>query len=96
MAINPSSDVLRAARALLSWSQRQIAVAARVSRPTINRLESGGNATVETVEAIVQAYEQQGVEFTGATMEHGVGVRWRTPAGRIGEDPAEDDVRKKG
>nr|WP_246765046.1 helix-turn-helix domain-containing protein [Ensifer sp. PDNC004] len=99
--------MLRAARALLGWNQRQLAAAAAVSRPTVHKLEtrgatrgenareSGDNATLESVEAIVQAYEAQGIEFIEATSSTGSGVRWRTPAGRIGDDPAEEAVQRK-
>jgi transcriptional regulator with XRE-family HTH domain len=107
MAIIPSAEMLRAARALLGWNQRQLAAAAAVSRPTVHKLEtrgatrgenareSGDNATLESVEAIVQAYEAQGIEFIEATSSTGSGVRWRTPAGRIGDDPAEEAVQRK-
>lgn len=103
MAIIPSSDMLRAARALLGWNQRQIAAAAEVSRPTINKLENregnGGegtrNATLESLEAIVAAYEKQGIEFIAATSLTGGGVRWRTPAGKLGQDPSEDAIKRR-
>ncbi|WP_312417499.1 helix-turn-helix transcriptional regulator [Shinella sp.] len=107
MAIIPSAEMLRAARALLGWNQRQLAAAAGVSRPTVHKLEtrgiirgenardSGDNATLESVEAIVRAYEAQGIEFIESTSSTGAGVRWRTPAGRTGEDPSEEAVEKK-
>jgi transcriptional regulator with XRE-family HTH domain len=107
MAIVPSAEMLRAARALLGWNQRQLAAAADVSRPTVNRLENRGesrgqnrreskdNPTLESVEAIVQALQAQGIEFIEATSSTGSGVRWRTPAGRIGEDPSKEAVQKK-
>ncbi|MQB22587.1 XRE family transcriptional regulator [Agrobacterium tumefaciens] len=107
MTIIPTADMLRAARALLGWNQRQLAASAGVARPTIYKLETRGvirsdggrenanNATLESVEAIVQAYETQGIEFIEATASTGSGVRWRTPAGRIGDDPSEESVKKK-
>lgn len=107
MAIIPSGEMLRAARALLGWNQRQLATAANVSRPTVHRLENRfetrgedaretrDNPTLESVEAIVRAYHSQGIEFTEATASTGPGLRWRTPACRIGEDPAEEAVQKK-
>lgn len=95
MAINYSPDLLRAARALVGWSQSEIAAAANVSRPTINRLETGGNATVETIKAIVNAFAKQGVEFTDSTSEHGAGVRWEAPTRRV-RNPSEDEGRAKG
>ncbi|MGN7804899.1 helix-turn-helix transcriptional regulator [Ensifer adhaerens] len=107
MAIIPTAEMLRAARALLGWNQRQLAASAGVARPTVYKLEtrgitrgetargSGDNATLESVEALVQAYQAQGIEFIEATSSTGCGVRWRTPAGRIGQDPSEEAVKKR-
>ena len=58
---------IKAARALLAWSQEQLAAAADVSIPTIKRLEAqdgplGGRD--ETVTKIRAALELAGVEFT--------------------------------
>ncbi|QIO74835.1 helix-turn-helix transcriptional regulator [Rhizobium leguminosarum bv. trifolii] len=103
----PSAEILRAARALLGWNQRQLATAADVSRPTVNRLEnrqeshgedrreSKDNPKLESIDAIVRAYQAQGIEFMEATSSTGAGVRWRTPLGRIGEDPTPEEVEKK-
>jgi transcriptional regulator with XRE-family HTH domain len=57
---------IKAARALLAWSQEQLAAAADVSIPTIKRLESrdgplGGRS--ETGSKIRSALEAAGVEF---------------------------------
>lgn len=57
---------MKAARALLAWSQGDLAQASSVSEPTIARLESidgpiGGRA--ETGEKLVAALEKAGVEF---------------------------------
>lgn len=59
---------LRAARALLSWSQEKLAEAAGVSLPTIKRLEPGDGmlaTRVETMEKLRRALESAGVEFIG-------------------------------
>ncbi|WP_210173813.1 helix-turn-helix domain-containing protein, partial [Rhizobium sp. Root268] len=107
MGIIPTAEMLRAARAMVGWNQRQLAASAGVARPTVYKLETRGatrgdrgreiadNATLESVEAIVYAYEAQGIEFIEATSSTGSGVRWRTPAGRTGEDPSEESVKKK-
>ena len=57
---------IKAARALLAWSQERLAVAADVSIPTIKRLEAqdgplGGRN--ETGSKIRSALESAGVEF---------------------------------
>lgn len=57
---------VKAARALVGWSQAALASAAGISEPTIKRLEAsdgdlGGRAS--TIEAIRAALEAAGVEF---------------------------------
>ena len=58
---------VKAARALLAWSQEDLAKASEVSIPTIKRLESadgelGGRAA--TGKAILESLEAAGVVFT--------------------------------
>ena len=70
---------IKAARALLDWSQEQLADAAQVSIPTIKRLEArdgvlGGRD--ETGSKIRMALEVAGVEFI-AENGGGAGVRLR-------------------
>jgi predicted transcriptional regulator len=70
---------LKAARALLAWSQQQLAAAADVSVPTIKRLEAqdgplGGRN--ETGRKIRSALEAAGVEFIEEN-GGGPGVRLR-------------------
>lgn len=70
---------VKAARALLDWSQSDLANQSGVSDPTIKRLEAadgdlGGRQT--TVEAIRTALENAGVEFI-AENGGGPGVRLR-------------------
>src|SRR5215467_4548967 len=57
---------IKAARSLLAWSQEQLAAAARISVPTIKRLEAqdgplGGRD--ETGSKIRSALESAGIEF---------------------------------
>jgi transcriptional regulator with XRE-family HTH domain len=69
MAVTPrkiSVRQVKAARALLAWSQNDLAGRSGVSTPTIKRLESvdgdlGGTST--TGEKIAAALEAAGVEF---------------------------------
>lgn len=73
---------VKAARALLAWSQADLARRSGVSEPTIKRLEAddgdlGGRTG--TAEKIVAALEAAGVVFlaSGEIVDGGVGVRLR-------------------
>jgi predicted transcriptional regulator len=73
---------IKAARALLDWSQDDLARAAEVSIPTIKRLEAfdgplGGRG--ETADRIVGAIRSAGVEFIDEN-GGGPGVRLRRPS----------------
>jgi predicted transcriptional regulator len=73
---------IKAARALLDWSQEQLALAAAVSVPTIKRLEAqdgtlGGRT--ETGAKIEAALEKAGIEFIDEN-GGGLGVRLRKRA----------------
>jgi DNA-binding XRE family transcriptional regulator len=73
---------IKAARALIAWSQEQLAQAADVSLPTIKRLEAndgpvGGRSG--TGAKIQIALESAGVEFISEN-GGGPGVRLRKPA----------------
>ena len=70
---------VKAARALLGWSQEQLAAASSVSIPTVKRLEAqqgllGGRG--ETIGKILKALEKAGVEFIDEN-GGGPGVRLR-------------------
>lgn len=72
---------IKAARALLGWSQSDLADAATISVPTMKRLEAddgdlGGRTT--TAGNIVLALESAGVEFIDEN-GGGPGVRLREP-----------------
>jgi predicted transcriptional regulator len=75
---------LKAARALLAWSQENLALAAKVSVPTVKRLEAidgplGGRET--TAQKLRVALERAGVEFIDEN-GGGPGVRLRK-SGRL-------------
>lgn len=74
-----TSGQLRAARALLDWSQTTLADKAGLSVETIKRLERMKGpleaTKVSTLEAIGKAFEKAGVEFTNGD---GAGVRLRS------------------
>ena len=70
-----TSELIRAARALLRWEQRDLAQASGVSLPTIKRLEVTPGilaANSSTVTALRRAFESAGIEFTNGS---GAGVR---------------------
>jgi transcriptional regulator with XRE-family HTH domain len=72
-----TSELIRAARALLRWEQRDLARASGVSLPTIKRLEGAPGilaAHSSTVTALRRAFESAGIEFTNGG---GPGVRVR-------------------
>ncbi len=75
-----SNHQIRAARALLGWSQQRLADEAGVSAITVKRLEAsdeGFQARFETVMRIKSAVEAAGVVFhAGADgLIHGVSLR---------------------
>ena len=68
---------LRAARALLGWSQDELAARSEVAKRTIAAFEVGGRAPYpRTLGAIRSALEAAGVEFIEAD-NGGPGVRLR-------------------
>ena len=71
-----TSDQIRAARALLRWSARQLAEKADVHLTTVQRMESGNGpvgGTVQTLAKVQNALEDAGVEFIAGS--GGPGVR---------------------
>jgi len=73
-----SSSQIRAARALVGWSQTDVASAAGLSVPTVKRAEADGGIRVseDAVLAIANALKKAGVEFI-AENGGGPGVRLR-------------------
>ena len=73
-----SPSQIRAARALVGWSQTEVATAAGLSIPTVKRAESDGGIRVseDAVIAIGSALRKAGVEFI-SEKGGGAGVRLR-------------------
>jgi hypothetical protein len=74
-----SSELVRAARALLRWEQRDLAASSSVSLPTVKRLESKPGlmaAHMSTVTALRTALEKAGIDFIDEN-GGGPGVRMR-------------------
>lgn len=71
---------MRAARALLGWSQGELAERSGVSLPTIKRMESigPGRSSGDTIAAVQKALEAGGVVFIPAN-GGGAGVRMARP-----------------
>jgi predicted transcriptional regulator len=70
---------IRAARALLGWSQQQLADKAIVSLNALARLEKGSvDSRVSTVAAVQKALVKAGIEFLSADQK-GEGIRLKNP-----------------
>ena len=77
-----SAAQIRAARGLLDWNQPQLAEAAKLSLPTIRRMEGPigpSRSTAANVEAVRRAFEDAGVVFfeAGEVNSGGPGVRFK-------------------
>lgn len=76
-----TSSQLRAARALLSLDQRQLAEMADLSLPTIQRMEASEyiiRGNVDSLLKLINALQQAGIELIGddaASIGRGRGVR---------------------
>jgi transcriptional regulator with XRE-family HTH domain len=72
---------IKAARALVNWSQDQLAAEAGISVPTVKRLEALDGLLAgrgDTNEKIVQSLMDAGIEFIDEN-GGGQGVRFRKP-----------------
>lgn len=83
---------MRAARALLGIDQRQLAEAAGLSLPTIQRMEASDGqvrGNVDSLVKVVEALERLGIELIGegaVSSDGGRGVRLKAaPAANEGE-----------
>ena len=88
------SDQMRAARALLRWSQQDLADKSGVSAPTIKRLEAmEGDLTAHnaTIQALALALETAGVQFIPEN-GGGAGVRLARRKAPTPEQPSEGEA----
>jgi predicted transcriptional regulator len=79
---------IRAARALIDWTQSDLAQASGVSQVAIKNLERGAtDPRVRTINNIQAAFDQAGVIFleAGDIRNGGVGVRIKGPAAVLGK-----------
>lgn len=74
-----SAEQCRGARAMLGWSQVQLAEAAAVSRATINDFERGARAPQRnSLVSIQRAFEMSGIVFIEEN-GGGAGLRFEKP-----------------
>jgi transcriptional regulator with XRE-family HTH domain len=74
-----TSGQIKAARALVGWTARDLAAKAEIGFSTLIRLESADGVpagNIKTIDAVKKALEEVGIEFTG-TPDSQAGVRWR-------------------
>lgn len=100
-AISIHARQIRAARALLGWSQADLEKKSKVSRATIKRMEGEDativKATAANVARIVEVCEAKGVRFLN-TEAGGLGVIWEKPAKKDASakgEPAKDKGGRK-
>jgi transcriptional regulator with XRE-family HTH domain len=85
-------EQFRAARALLGWSQQELAAKSHVSRNAIIKFENSMSTPLpRTLEDLVEAFEDAGVIFISEDDGAGVGVRLKkgvtpTPLKRVDRD----------
>jgi transcriptional regulator with XRE-family HTH domain len=88
----PIPAQVRAARALLGWTQGELAARAGIGKQTVVRFEGGGHAPISSVvEAIRATLVAAGVEFIpqggASAVGGGAGVRLRANI-----DPQDDEA----
>jgi transcriptional regulator with XRE-family HTH domain len=74
-----TSGQIKAARALVGWTARDLAAKAEIGFSTLIRLESADGVpagNIKTIDAVKKALEDAGIEFTGAP-DSQAGVRWK-------------------
>jgi transcriptional regulator with XRE-family HTH domain len=89
----PTLEQIRAARALLGWSQHDLANKAGLSQTGIARIENGTNQpNTKTLDKIMGAFDQAGIEFI---LSRGVQLKensFTTLRGQEGLEALMDDV----
>ncbi|MDC7745966.1 MULTISPECIES: helix-turn-helix domain-containing protein [Rhizobium] len=75
-------DLIRAARALLGWSQERLAVEAGITAKSLRDIESGTRRPTRKTNGQIRAvFERENVQFIAANHDGneiiGTGVRWR-------------------
>ena len=75
-----TSGQIKAARALVGWTARDLAAKAEIGFSTLIRLESADGVpagNIKTIDAVKKSLEAAGVEFIGSP-DSQAGVRWKS------------------
>jgi transcriptional regulator with XRE-family HTH domain len=72
---------VRAARALLDWSQKHLAERAGVAVTTVRDMEEGKRADTAAAGEVLEALRNEGIEFVSGNENGGPGVRLATDRG---------------
>ncbi len=75
-----TSGQIKAARALVGWTARDLAAKAEIGFSTLIRLESADGVpagNIKTIDAVKKALEEAGIEFIGSS-DSQAGVRWKS------------------
>jgi transcriptional regulator with XRE-family HTH domain len=70
----PPSKILSIARALLGKTQAQVSDGCELSRGTVNNIEQS-EARLESVEKLLEYYDDQGLQFLEPMGDDGWGIR---------------------
>ena len=71
-----SAQQIRAARSLLGWSRRELAIVAGISQGTIKAIEQGmTDARLSTLRKLAQTFTAHGVEFVMEGARSGVTIK---------------------
>ncbi len=73
-----SSNMIRAARAMLGWSAQELANRADVHISTVQRIEQSGGelrGNVKTVGRVISALDEAGIEFSSTGDRDSVSLR---------------------
>lgn len=71
-----SAQQIRAARSLLGWSRRELAIVAGLSQGTIKAIEQGKtDARLSTLHKLAQTFMAHGVEFVMEGVRSGVTIK---------------------
>lgn len=71
-----SSDLLRRLRDAKGWSQEELAIAASLSTRTIQRMESEGGGSINSIKSVASALEVEMHNLEEVPRTQLIGVKW--------------------